>query len=870
MSYRLLLLILWIPTVAWGESDAQKVFRAGAATSNITPFLGTDLIGGFLPRGSTHIHDDLHARCLVLDDGKTKLAIVIIDNVKFPTEIHFPTKQLIEKKTGLPPENVLIAATHTHSAPSLRGTSYLKLNEPLDDYQMFVIRRIADGVQRAMNHLQPARIGWGEGKVPQHVFNRRWLLKDGQTVTSPYGEEELAAMNPGRYLNVLDKPAGPVNPKVYVLSVQSIEGQPIALLANYWLHYVGGVGKGHVSADYFGVFVQRIKQLLADPGQDPPFVGMLSNGASGDVNNNDYANYNKPGRKRYSRYEKMREVAEDVAQEVARVETTIQYHDWVELGAAAEALPLKRRRPTATQVQRARELLDNPAPDAAQDSDYSRRVIFARRAIEAAQWPETTNAFVQTLRIGELGLAALPFEVFVEIGFDIQKRSPFKDTFVIGLANGGLGYLPSPRQHALGGYETWLTVAHAEVGASPKLVDKLTELFTKLKDTSGKDSLSSTNEEAAIKPVNLMLESLGSIQGTRRWDWWQARTAYVPGKEPFFLTTMSQTGKTGTHDFHDILQSVSGDGGRTWSDPTIVPTLKRTRRSDRFEVALGDLWPTYHAKSGKVLVTGKTFNFENGQREIRLRERVSYAVMDPSTGKWGSLRLLDVPETDHSGATVTGANAGCTQRVDLPNGDVLLPIRYWRDPKVHRYTSVVMRCAFDGETLTYKEHGTEHTISTGRGLYEPSLVQFDGRYFLTLRANQSAYVTQGTDGINFEPVREWKFDDGEVLGSYNTQQHWVTVGGGLFLVYTRRGAENDHIMRHRAPLFIAQVNPETLQVMRSTERVLIPENHATLGNSGVCHIDSDESWVTCGEGLLRAGKRKGQWNKVFHVRITPK
>lgn len=480
MAFRILLLTLFIPTVAVAESDRPSVFRAGAATSNITPFLGTDLIGGFSPRGSTHIHDELHARCLVLDDGKTKLAVVVIDNVKVPTEIHFPTKELIEQTTGLPAENVLIAATHTHSAPSLRGKSYLKLNEPLDDYQMFVIRRIADGVQRAINHLEPARIGWGEGDVPQHVFNRRWLLKNGQTVTSPFGEQELAAMNPGRFLDVLDKPAGPVNPTVYVLSVESTDGRPIALLANYWLHYVGGVGKGHVSADYFGVFAERIEQLLAEPGQDPPFVGILSNGASGDVNNNDYANYNQPGRKRYARYEKMREVAEDVAQEVVRVEKTIAYRDWVELGAAAEMVTLERRRPTPVQVQRARELLENATPEALKDRDFSRRVVFARRAIKAAKWPDTADAFVQTLRIGDLGLAALPFEVFVEIGFEIEDRSPFEDTLVFGLANGDLGYLPSPRQHELGGYETWLTVAHAKIGASPKLVEKLTELFNRI------------------------------------------------------------------------------------------------------------------------------------------------------------------------------------------------------------------------------------------------------------------------------------------------------------------------------------------------------------------------------------------------------
>ena len=486
MYKTIFVLLLTVTTFSKG-TEVTKVFQAGAATSNITPFLGTDLIGGFNPRGSTHIHDKLHARCLVLDDGKTKLAIVIVDNVKFPTEVHGPTKKLIEETTGLPPENVLIAATHTHSAPSLRGKSYLVLDEPLDDYQKFVIRRIADGVQRALANLEPTRIGWGEGEAPEHVFNRRWLLKDNRKATSPFGKEELAAMNPGRYLDVLDKPAGPVNPKVYVLSVESREGRPIALLANYWLHYVGGVGKVHISADYFGVFADLLQRQLSDPGQDPPFVGMMSNGASADVNNNDYANYGKPGRKKYERYEKMHEVAEDLVQEVIKVEREIQYQDWVKLGAAAETVTLQRRIPTPEEVEAARELLKTGGKELLKDREFFRRIIFARRVIEAAAWPETGDAFVQALRIGDLGIGSLPFEVFVEIGYEVQERSPFEDTYFIGLANGGLGYLPSPRQHKLGGYETWPTVAHAEVGASPKLVDKLVELFGKLHCDAAKE-----------------------------------------------------------------------------------------------------------------------------------------------------------------------------------------------------------------------------------------------------------------------------------------------------------------------------------------------------------------------------------------------
>ena len=382
--------------------------------------------------------------------------------------------------------------------------------------------------------------------------------------------------------------------------------------------------------------------------------------------------------------------------------------------------------------------------------------------------------------------------------------------------------------------------------------------------------LFSASVVCAADPVPLKLESLGTIIGTERWDWWQARTALVPGEKPLWITTMSETGKTGSHDFHDIYQSLSRDGGRTWSQPAIIRSLKRFKQADGYDVAPGALWPAFHAKSGRVLTTGKTFNFADGKRENRLRERVSYAVMNPKTGAWGAMRFLKMPAKDHSGATITGANAGCTPRVDLPNGDILLPVRYWRDPKQHNYTSVVALCAFDGKTLIYKKHGSEHNIPQGRGLYEPSLTKFDGRYFLTMRANHSAFVTRGKDGLHFERAREWKFDDGQPLGSYNTQQHWLSIGGGLFLVYTRKGADNDHIMRHRAPLFIGQVNPKTLRVMRATERILIPENQATLGNSGICRISDHESWVTCGEGLLRLGKRKGELNKILHVKITAK
>ena len=374
-----------------------------------------------------------------------------------------------------------------------------------------------------------------------------------------------------------------------------------------------------------------------------------------------------------------------------------------------------------------------------------------------------------------------------------------------------------------------------------------------------------------VKIVKLEIESLTTILGRdKQWDWWQARTAFVPAlknSKPMRITTMSETGREGTHNFHDIYQSVSRDGGKNWTDPKIIPDLKRAKQKDGYEVSAGDLWPTYHAKSEKVITTGKTFNFENGTKENRRREKVSYAVMNPKDGSWGPLRFLEMPEKDHRGNIIMAANAGNTQRVDMPNGEILLPVRYMANAKKFNYTSVVVRCRFDGEKLSYLEHGSELDIPQGRGLYEPSLIKHDKWFYLTLRADHSGFVTRSRDGLAFEKIREWTFDDGKPLGSYNTQQHWARIGGGLFLIYTRRGAENDHIFRHRAPLFIGQVDPDRLCVIRRTEQTLLPTNEATLGNSGICHISNDESWITCGEGLLRLGKRKDEINKVHVVRV---
>lgn len=452
---------------------AKKVLLAGAAASNITPWLDEGIVGGWSAPPGTYIHDELHARCLVLDDGQTRIVLVIVDNLGLAREVCEAAKRQIRQHTGIPEDHILIAATHTHSSITARPANVLKPEEDLSQYSQFVARRISDGVRRAIVHLAPARIGWGTVDVPEHLNNRRWFMKPELKLVNPFGGLDKVRMNPPAGSPDLVKPAGPVDPEVCFLAVQSAEGRPIALLANYGLHYVGGVGPGHISADYFGVFADRIQQLLGADRLEPPFVGILSNGASGDVNN---IPFQKP-RPAKKPYEQMRYVAYDLAQKVCDAYQKITWHDWVPLGMQQTELTLSVRKPTPEQLERARAILAGapPIPERPHEETYARRII------QLHESPDTVQVPIQAVRIGPVGIGAIPFEVFAEIGLELKQKSPFRPTFTISHANGSYGYLPTPAQHALGGYETWLGTCRVEVEASNKIIQAILDMFGKMK-----------------------------------------------------------------------------------------------------------------------------------------------------------------------------------------------------------------------------------------------------------------------------------------------------------------------------------------------------------------------------------------------------
>ncbi len=460
--------LLALPLVASAQTDTGRIFRAGSSTSNITPAVGTSINGNFSDDTVKHVHDETHVRCIVLDDGNTRLAIAVADLCMVSRATLDIAKRRASAVTRIPVENMLISATHTHSG----GTACSVFqSDPDPDYLRFLESRIADAIIRACNNLIPARIGWGAGSEPGQVFNRRWKMKPGTPLINPFGNTDKVKMNPGTGNPDLLEPAGPTDPGISVVSIQALDGTPVAILANYSLHYVGGVGKGDVSADYYGMFADRMGQLLNTGRQHNQFVAIMSNGTSGDVNN---INFGAVSSVSSPSYHQMQKVANIIAAEVYKVIQQIKYQNWVPLSVKQKQIELMVRKPDKTELIRAKTILSKVN----QSLLATAEALYARETVLINDYPDQVSLLLQAMRIGNLAITAIPCEVFAETGLEIKAKSPFQYTFTVSLANGYNGYLPTPAQHRLGGYETWRArSSYLETDASVKITQLLFEML---------------------------------------------------------------------------------------------------------------------------------------------------------------------------------------------------------------------------------------------------------------------------------------------------------------------------------------------------------------------------------------------------------
>ncbi|WP_010588118.1 hypothetical protein [Schlesneria paludicola] len=458
-------------------ADDPGLIRAGAHAQEITPpRFPISVNGGMADHFATAAHDPLYARCIAIRNAKTSIAIVVCDSCMIPREAMDRAKSLASTKTGIPTSRILISATHAHSCPT---SAAVFQSDPDREYVEFLIEQIAMGVERAHNQAEPARIGWGSVEQPSLLFNRRWFVQSDtnpiEMMENPFGmKSDRIITNPGFNNPKVASSINQIDPELSFLSIQARDGRPIALLANYSLHYIGGVPGDLVSADYFGEFCQRVTRQLKAGDVTPPFVAALSNGTSGDVNNVDFRLKNAPQRQPF---EQIAYAAELLAQDIAKAYPQIEYQATPPLKIREEEIVVGIRKPNAAELAAAEEKLAANTVRPLQGLP----LIYARETTLLAAYPDSVSIKLQAIRIGSLGIVTCPCETFTETGLAIKKSSPLKQTFTISLANGYNGYLPPPEQHLLGGYETWRArSSYLAPDAEPKIQTTIKRLLNEV------------------------------------------------------------------------------------------------------------------------------------------------------------------------------------------------------------------------------------------------------------------------------------------------------------------------------------------------------------------------------------------------------
>ena len=425
----------------------QTTLKAGSASANITPPLGTRIPGGFRPRYAENVDDELFAKAVVIDNGTTCIAIVTCDLIAIPEKVADAAKARIADRCDIPAAHVMVNATHTHTAVAIADLLGVD-GDP--GYTEWVPLKIADAVELAVWRLRSARVGFASVDEERITFNRRWHMKNG-----------TVRFNPGIEHPDLVKPTGTIDPEVTMMFVEAADdGTPISAVANFSLHYIGTDNGNALSADYFGHFDRLMKHYLGDT-----CVSLLWNAASGQINNTDFSGRTKWTASGHQQAVKMANV---LAGHFIVEKQLMEMHETLDLSGDLATLTFQRKEITAEDLKVAEQVLSVPQGtyDTYEAGPFSWVVgepipqalvdVYARECQRLAKLPTQMTAPVQVIRLGEAAIVALPGEVFVETGMNIKSKSDAKPTFLVSLANGYIGYICTDK--ALieeGGYETW-------------------------------------------------------------------------------------------------------------------------------------------------------------------------------------------------------------------------------------------------------------------------------------------------------------------------------------------------------------------------------------------------------------------------------
>lgn len=833
--------VLYLTAAALGSEPAKDSgWKAGAAKVMITPSEPM-WMAGYASR--THPADgkltELWAKALVLEDHDGNRGLVLtLDLVGIDRTLSQALCDSLKEQYGLPREQIVICTSHTHSGPvvgrNLGPLHYLLLEERqrqmVDAWVATFHKQVLALVGEAIGKLAPSELTWGSGTATFAV-NRR---------------ENPAADVPQRRTE--GKLKGPSDYDVPVLAVRDAGGKLTSVLFGYACHATTLSGY-QWSGDYAGYAQIDLEK------RHPECVALFFAGCGADQNPLPRGTV-----------EMALHYGEQLATAVDAVLLTSQMYPVqgaLKTTYAEIDLPLDTL-PTREQIE-----LNSKS-----DNRYEvARATMLLEQLDAGEPLSQTYPYpVSAWWIGdELQFVTLGGEVVVDYAIRLKSELAGVSTWVAGYANDVMAYIPSRRVLGEGGYEGGGAMVYYGLPSvwSPEIendivneVHRQIELVLAQGARVNEPPIASTSNAAPLI-ASISKDTLWRNRDGKSQTWFHPRVCMMPGADgkPVAMMTLQQIG--GSDYFGQVHWSMSSDLGKTWSDPEPIDALGRDPvpgREDDLKAAVCDVVPQYDPVSDSLLAMGHVVFYKGDYfaRKEQLSRYPVYVTRD-SDGTWSQRKILQWD--DPRGSDIY--SNGCGQRIALPDGDVLMSFTYGPGENNRMVSGV--RAAFDGELLKVKEVGPALQNDKGRGLLEPSVTEFDGKFWITLRAEDNrGYVSVSDDGLNYGEKLPWTWDDGTPLAMSTTQQHWLTHSDGLFLVYTRQDESNENVIRWRSPLWVAQVDTDRRCLIKASEQVALPlvgdgiaepDQVALMGNFHVTHASPEESWITVGEWMPRDGYR---------------
>ena len=466
-------MVVLVLSVCWTILSLPAAeFRAGFATTDITPPSGWRRAGSYTELISSGVHDPLMAKALVLTQGETTVALVGNDLCSVPRELTDRARQQAGARTGIPFSNIIITATHTHGGPEYYGplrdflrARSLKENNGIDprepiDYQARLVERWTDVIVRAHAARQAAKLSVTVPLQAGMAFNRRFLMKDGST-----------GWNPGRLNPNILRPLGPTDPELpCVLVRDAASDKPLGSLTVFAMHTAiyGGPPFGACYPGHLQTHLRR--QLRA-----PDFVSIFGEGCAGDVNHVDVSSIDPQDSETYPPYVGAK-LAATLKQALPAARPIVEGQLAMRsITIHSPVTPITEAEYAA--AQKLMETLDhNGAP-------FLTTVDAWRKIFRHEFWKKHGGRLpqeVQAIRLDRnTAIVTLPHEVFVELGLAIKSASPFRTTIVVSLANDLDFYIPTRRAFEEGHYEP--TTCPLEPGCGELLVQAAVKLLTELK-----------------------------------------------------------------------------------------------------------------------------------------------------------------------------------------------------------------------------------------------------------------------------------------------------------------------------------------------------------------------------------------------------